>query len=133
MMPGAYIPSAYLPILITLMAATAFVAGGLLLGAIFKLRRPYSEKLLSYESGNPPVGEPRERFSIKFYVVAMLFVVFDVEAAFLYPWAVAFGNIGLYGFWGMVIFILIIFIGYAYDWKMGALDWKAVNKDMREE
>ncbi len=128
-MPGTYIPSEYLPILIALMAATAIVVGGLLFGSILRPRRPYPEKLLPYESGNPPVGEPRERFSIKFYVIAMLFVVFDVEAAFLYSWAVAYGNIGLYGFWGMVIFIVIIFIGYAYDWKIGALDWKDANED----
>jgi len=121
-MPGTYIPSDYLPVFITMIAATCFAFGALIAGEFFRPRRPYSEKLSPYESGITPAGEPRERFSVRFYVIGMLFVVFDVEAVFLYPWAVAFGNIGLFGFWAMTAFITIIFIGYAYDWKMGALD-----------
>lgn len=121
-MPGTYIPSDYLPVLITMIAATCFAMGALIFGEIFRPKRPYSEKLSPYESGVPSVGGPHERFSIRFYVIGMLFVVFDVEAVFLYPWAVAFGNIGLLGFWAMVFFITIIMVGYAYDWLMGAFD-----------
>jgi len=116
-------PSEYLPILIFLMAATAFGIGALLLGSIFRLKRPYAEKLMPYESGTPPVGEPHYRFSVKFYIVAMLFVVFDVEAIFLYPWAIVFDKIGLYAFIEMVIFIVILLVGYIYAWKKEAFIW----------
>ncbi len=122
-MPGTFLPSTYLPILIFLMIATAFALGALLVGSIFRLKRPYAEKLMPYESGNPPVGEPRQRFSVKFYIIAMLFVVFDVEAVFLYPWAIVFDKIGLYAFIEMVIFIVILFVGYIYAWKKEAFVW----------
>jgi NADH-quinone oxidoreductase subunit A len=122
-MPGSYMPSAYLPVLIFLMVATAFGIGALLIGEVFRLKRPYSDKLMPYESGNPPVGEPRYRFSVKFYIIAMLFVVFDVEAIFLYPWAVVFDKIGLYAFIEMIIFICILLVGYIYAWKKGAFNW----------
>ncbi len=116
-------PSAYLPVLIFLMVATAFGIGALLIGEIFRMKKPYSDKLMPYESGNPPVGEPRYRFSVKFYIIAMLFVVFDVEAIFLYPWAVVFDKIGLYAFVEMIIFIVILLVGYIYAWKKGAFTW----------
>lgn len=122
-MPGTFLPSTYLPILIFLMIATAFALGALLVGSIFRLKRPYAEKLMPYESGNLPVGEPRQRFSVKFYIIAMLFVVFDVEAVFLYPWAIVFDKIGLYAFIEMVIFIVILFVGYIYAWKKEAFVW----------
>ncbi|UCE78913.1 MAG: NADH-quinone oxidoreductase subunit A [Nitrospiraceae bacterium] len=122
-MPGTFLPSTYLPILIFLMIATAFALGALVVGSIFRLKRPYAEKLMPYESGNPPVGEPRQRFSVKFYIIAMLFVVFDVEAVFLYPWAIVFDKIGLYAFIEMVIFIVILFVGYIYAWKKEAFVW----------
>lgn len=121
-MPGTYIPTDYLPIFLTLIAATCFAIGSLILGEIIRPKRPYPEKLSPYESGITPVGDARQRFSVRFYVIGMLFVVFDVEAVFLYPWAVAFGNIGILGFWAMFFFITIILVGYAYDWLMGALD-----------
>ena len=122
-MPGTFMPTAYLPILVFMMVAVAFGLGALLIGMIFRLRRPYPEKLMPYESGNPPVGEPRIRFSVKFYITAMLFVVFDVEAVFLYPWAVVFDRIGLYAFVEMVIFIIILLVGYIYAWKKEAFEW----------
>ncbi len=112
-----------MPVLIFLMVATAFGIGALLIGEIFRLKRPYSDKLMPYESGNPPVGEPRYRFSVKFYIIAMLFVVFDVEAIFLYPWAIVFDKIGLYAFVEMIIFIVILLVGYIYAWKKGAFIW----------
>lgn len=122
-MPGQYIPSDYLPILIFMMIATAFGLGTLLVGSIFRPRRPYAEKLTPYESGNPPIGEPRMRFSIKFYIVAMLFVVFDVEVVFLYPWAVVFDKIGLFAYVEMMLFIFILLVGYIYAWKKDAFTW----------
>jgi NADH-quinone oxidoreductase subunit A len=116
-------PSTYLPILIFMMVATAFGMGALVVGTIFRLKKPYSEKLMPYESGNPPVGEPRYRFSVKFYIIAMLFVVFDVEAVFLYPWAVVFDRLGLYAFLEMIVFIVILLAGYLYAWKKEAFVW----------
>ena len=95
----------------------------LLVGSLFRLRRPYAEKLFIYESGNPPVGETRERFSIKFYIIAMLFVVFDVEAVFLYPWALVYDSIGLYALIEMMLFIVMLLIGYVYAWKKEAFKW----------
>lgn len=116
-------PSDYLPILIFLIIATAFGFGALLIGEIFRMRRRYSEKLMPYESGITPLGEPRYRFSIRFYIIAMLFVVFDIEAVFIYPWAIVFDEIGIYAFIEMVIFIVILFIGYIYAWKKEAFRW----------
>lgn len=115
---------AYLPVVIFMAIALAFGLGALIVGTLFRLRRPYHDKLLPYESGNPPIGEPRYRFSVKFYIIAMLFVVFDVEAVFLYPWAVVFDKIGLYAFIEMVIFIVILVAGYVYAWKKEAFVWE---------
>jgi NADH-quinone oxidoreductase subunit A len=122
-MPGSYVPAEYLPVLIFMLVATAAGFGALLVGTLFRMRRPYDEKLMPYESGNPPVGEPRVRFSVSFYIVAMLFVIFDVEAVFLYPWAVVFDRIGLFAFVEMIIFIIILFVGYIYAWKRDAFTW----------
>ena len=105
------------------MVATAVGLGVLIAGSIFRLKRPYPEKLMPYESGNLPVGEPRYRFSVRFYIIAMLFVVFDVEAVFLYPWAVVFGSIGFYAFVEMMVFIVILVVGYVYAWKKEAFNW----------
>src|ERR1700690_2744160 len=121
--PGSYIPYEYLPVLVILMISVMFSVVVILVGSIFRLGRPYKEKLLIYESGNPPVGETRERFSIKFYIIAMLFVVFDVEAVFLYPWALVFDSIGLYAVIEMMLFIVMLLIGYVYAWKKEAFNW----------
>ncbi len=123
-MPGTYLPESYLPIMIFLIISLAIGLGALVVGILFRPRRPYAEKLSPYESGNPPVGEPRTRFSIKFFIIAMLFVVFDVEAIFLYPWAVVFDKIGLYAFVEMMIFIAILLVGYVYAWKKDAFRWE---------
>jgi len=122
-MPGTYMPIKYLPVLIFLMISVAVGMGALVIGMLVRIRRPYAEKLAPYESGIPPVGEPRQRFSVKFFIVAMLFVVFDVEAVFLYPWAVVFDMIGVYAFIEMMIFIAILLVGYAYVWRKGAFEW----------
>jgi NADH-quinone oxidoreductase subunit A len=123
-MPGTYVPSDYLSVLIILFLATFVGLTPLLIGIVLRPKRPYSIKLTPYESGNPPVGDSRHKFSVKFYVIAMLFMVFDVEAVFLYPWAVAYDAIGLYGFVEMMIFIFILLIGYIYAWDKGALEWE---------
>lgn len=123
-MPGTYIPSNYFPILIFLFVAAFVGISVLILGLLLRPRRPYSIKLLPYESGNPPVGEPRYKFSVKFYLIAILFVVFDVEAVFLYPWAVAYSEIGLLGFIEMMVFIFILLTGYIYAWEKGAFKWE---------
>lgn len=122
-MPGTYLPSEYLPILIFIMIATAFGLGALLIGYIFRPSKPYYEKLLPYESGITPVGEPRYRFSLRFYIIAMIFLVFDVEAIFIYPWAIVFDDVGMIGFVGMVIFIAMILVGYIFDWKKESFQW----------
>jgi len=122
-MPGTYIPSEYLPVLIFIIIATAFGLGALVIGTVFRPKKPYPDKLMPYESGVTPIGEPRYRFSIRFYVIAMLFVVFDVEAVFIYPWAVVFDKIGIYAFIEMVIFIGILLIGYIYAWEKEAFQW----------
>ena len=101
-----------------------------MMGAIFRLRRPYPEKLMPYESGITPIGEPRFRFSIQYYVIAMLFVVFDVEAIFLYPWAIVFNKIGLFAFVEMMIFISILLVGYIYAWKKEAFTWEVKSKTL---
>ncbi|MDP3049665.1 MAG: NADH-quinone oxidoreductase subunit A [Thermodesulfovibrionales bacterium] len=122
-MYGTYLPSDYLPVLIFLMVATAFGIGALLIGTIFRLKKPYFEKLMPYESGITPTGEPRTRFAIRFYIIAMLFVVFDVEAIFIYPWAIVFDEIGIIAFIEMVLFIGILLVGYIYAWKKEAFQW----------
>jgi NADH-quinone oxidoreductase subunit A len=122
-MPGQHIPTDYLPILVLMIVATLFGLGALLVGIFFRPNRPYAEKLMPYESGNIPAGEPRTRFSVHFYIVAMLFLVFDVEAVFLYPWAVVFDRIGFFAYIEMVLFIIILLVGYIYAWKKDAFNW----------
>ena len=122
-MSTAFLPKEYLPVIIFMMIVLAFGVGTILVGVIFRPRRPYHDKLLPYESGNPPVGEPRYRFSVRFYIIAMLFVIFDVEAVFLYPWAIVFDTIGLYAFVEMMLFITILIVGYVYAWRKDAFKW----------
>lgn len=123
-MPGTFIPSDYFPVVIIVLIALFIGLGSLVIGILVRPRRPYTQKLFPYESGNPPVGEPRYKFSVKFYIVAMLFVVFDVEAVFLYPWAVAYDKLGIFGFVEMMLFMFILLVGYIYVWKKGAFEWE---------
>lgn len=123
-MPGTYIPTDYFPIAVFIVIAELIGLGALVGGLLVRPRRPYIQKLVPYESGNPPIGEPRYKFSVRFYIIAMLFVVFDVEAVFLYPWAVAYNKLGIFGFVEMMLFILILLIGYVYVWKKGAFNWE---------
>ena len=113
----------FVPVFIFLLVVAAFGVGTLLIAALIRPNRPDSEKLSPYECGIPPLVKAGEHFSIRFYIVAILFLLFDVEGVFLFPWAVAFGRIGLYGFVSMMLFILILLVGYIYAWKKGALEW----------
>jgi len=121
-MPGSYLES-YLPVLVH--AVLVAILGGVMLALSSLLGRhaPTRAKLMPYESGMVPVGNTRQSFSVKFYLVAMLFILFDVEAVFLYPWAVIFRELKLFGFVEMLIYMVIIFAGFIYVWKKGALDW----------
>ena len=114
----------YLPILLFLLVAIAFAGGTIGLSSIIVPRRRNAVKNSAYECGVEPVGDARERFSVKFYLVAVLFILFDIEAVFLYPWAVAFNQLGLYGLIEMVLFIVVLLVGYLYALKKRALDWE---------
>ena len=94
-----------------------------LIPALFRPKNPNPVKLMPYESGMPPIGEAQARYTVRYYVIAMLFVVFDIEAVFFYPWAVAFNAIGWYGLIEMVLFIALLLVAYVYAWRKGALDW----------
>ncbi len=116
--------SKYLPILIFLGIATALAL--LIVAAAFILarQRPDSEKLSAYECGFDAFDDARGMFDVRFYLVAILFIIFDLEVAFLFPWAVALGEIGLIGFWSMIVFLGVLTIGFIYEWKKGALEWE---------
>jgi NADH-quinone oxidoreductase subunit A len=114
----------YLPILIFLGIAFV-VAGAMVLAAFLVARqRPDSEKVSSYECGFEAFDDARAQFDVRFYLVAILFIIFDLEVAFLFPWAVSLGKIGVFGFWTMVVFLLILTIGFVYEWRKGALEWE---------
>ena len=113
----------YLTILIYLGAVVFLAAAILGTSAWVGVKRRSREKLSPYECGIAPVGDARERFSISFYLVGMVFILFDVEAAFLYPWAVVYKDLKWYGFVEMFLYIVILLAGYVYIWKKGALDW----------
>jgi NADH-quinone oxidoreductase subunit A len=121
-MPESY-PQIYFPILLQILIAMA-VAGGMLGGSYFLGKRVRSiVKGQPYECGIVPTGSARERFSVKYYLVAMVFILFDIEAVFLYPWAVVYRELKMFAFTEMLIFILLVFCGFFYIWKKGALDW----------
>jgi NADH-quinone oxidoreductase subunit A len=122
-MPGSYLPGDYFPILIFIFLAGAFGIGSLLIGILVRPHRPYREKQSPYESGAPLFSDARVPFPLRYYIISMLFVIFDIEVIYLYPWAVAFRQIGLFGLVEMVLFILILLVGYFYAWQKGALEW----------
>jgi NADH-quinone oxidoreductase subunit A len=116
--------SAWAPILIFLILVTAFAVVSVIGSLILGMRKPTPEKLVPYECGMQPVGTARERFSVKFYLVAMLFLLFDIEAVFFFPWAVVYRDLKLFGFFEMILFIAVVLAGYVYVWKKGALEWE---------
>lgn len=113
----------YLPILIQLALVSVVGFGIVLLSHLVGKHKPTPEKLMPYECGVRPTGSAHERFAVKFYLVAMIFILFDVEVIFLYPWAVIYRQLLFFGFFEMLTFILVVFAGYVYIWKKGALDW----------
>ena len=117
------VPHNYLPILIFMMVAAAFGIVSLLAGYVVRPTRPYRAKLMPYESGAPTFSDARAKFPMRYYIIAMLFVIFDIETVFLYPWAVVFNQLGLFGLVEMLLFITILLVGYFYAWKKGALEW----------
>ncbi len=121
-MTGNYLQS-YAPLLIHLLVAMGLAGAILLLSTFVGHRRPTRAKLQAYECGIQPTGDAREPFSVNFYLVAMVFILFDVEAIFLYPWAYVYRELHWFGFVEMLLYILILLAGYIYLWKKGALDW----------
>jgi NADH-quinone oxidoreductase subunit A len=105
------------------------IAGGIALamigGSLLAARqKPYPEKLSAYECGFEPFDDARRRFDVRFYLVAILFIIFDLEVAFLFPWAVSLSTIGMLGFWSMMGFLAVLTVGFIYEWRRGALDWE---------
>ncbi len=113
----------YLPIVIFI--GVALVVALALVAVLFLLayRNPDPEKLSAYECGFNSFDDARMKFDVRFYLVAILFIIFDLEVAFLFPWAVSFGEIGMLGFWSMMVFLAVLTIGFVYEWKKGALEW----------
>lgn len=114
----------YLPILIFIGIAAVVAAAAVFLSLVVAKQKPDSEKLSAYECGFDAFDDARHKFDVRFYLVAILFIIFDLEVAFLFPWAVTLGEIGLLGFWSMMAFLAILTVGFVYEWKKGALDWE---------
>ncbi len=123
-MPGIDIVQDYLPVLIVMGITAAIAVFTIIAGILLKPKNKYPEKLAPWECGIKPVGEAiGGKFSVQFYIIAVLFVIFDVETLFLFPWAVVLDKIGILGFIEMFIFIIILLAGFVYAWAKGALDW----------
>lgn len=118
------VQQSYLPILVFFGVSVALSIFIILLPKIFAKSKPSKGKLSSYECGFDPEGDTRGKFDIRFYLVAILFIIFDIEIAYLIPWAISLGKIGLFGFWSMMFFIAVLTIGLWYEWKKGALEWE---------
>ena len=114
----------YLSIIIFLFIALLISIGFILVNYISSPNNPDPEKLSAYECGFDAFDDSRMEFDVRFYLVAILFIIFDLEIAFLFPWAITLGKIGLFGFWSMMIFLTVLTIGFIYEWKKGALDWE---------
>jgi NADH-quinone oxidoreductase subunit A len=114
----------YLPIFIFFIVAVGFALVTIFLSAIFGKRKTTPQKMIPYECGMDPIGAARRPFSVRFYIVAMLFILFDIEAVFLYPWAVIFRDLKVFGLVEMTVFIAILLVGFVYVWKKGALEWE---------
>jgi NADH-quinone oxidoreductase subunit A len=114
----------YLPILIFLGLAVAIAGIALLASYVIAQQRPDSEKLSAYECGFEAFDDARRQFDVRFYLVSILFIIFDLEVAFLFPWAISLGEIGLFGFWSMIVFLAVLTIGFIYEWRKGALEWE---------
>jgi len=116
--------SEYVPVVIMLLLAAATASGMIVATTIIGPKKKFADKMEPFECGESPIVSPKQRFSVKFYLVALFFVIFDIEAVFVYPWAVLFRDLGLFGFVEMIIFIAVLAIGLIYVWKRGALEWQ---------
>ena len=116
--------SEYLPIIIFIIIGFAIAIGMTAFSFVIGKNNPDKEKLSPYECGFEAFDDARGRFDVRFYLVAILFIIFDLEVAFLFPWAITLGKIGLFGFWSMMIFLTVLTIGFIYEWKKGALEWE---------
>ena len=114
----------YLPILIFLGVAIGLSAAMVIASLIAGRSKPDSEKLSAYECGFDAFDDARRQFDVRFYLVAILFIIFDLEVAFLVPWAAAFGDVGVAGFWSMLVFLAVLTVGFVYEWMKGALEWE---------
>ena len=113
----------YLPILIFLAIAIGLATVIVIASLVVARQSPDSEKLSPYECGFEPFQDARNKFDVRFYLVAILFIIFDLEVAFLFPWSITFGDLGWFGFWSMMIFLGVLTVGFIYEWKKGALEW----------
>ena len=116
--------SEYFPVLVFMAIAAAISVGAFVASLIAAKQKPDAEKLSAYECGFEAFDDARNKFDVRFYLVAILFIIFDLEIAFLFPWALSLGEIGLFGFWSMMIFLGVLTVGFIYEWKKGALDWE---------
>ena len=123
-MGASYLANEYIPILFFILIAFGMGVVPLVLSQFVAEQRPDVEKLSAYECGFEAFEDSRMQFDVRFYLIAILFVVFDLESAFLFPWAIVLGKIGLFGFVEMMLFLLILLVGYIYAWKKGALQWE---------
>ena len=114
----------YLPILLFVFISLAIAIGMTIIPLLIGPKNPDSEKLSAYECGFEAFDDARGRFDVRFYLVAILFIIFDLEIAFLFPWAISLSSIGILGFWSMMFFLFILTIGFIYEWKKGALEWE---------
>jgi NADH-quinone oxidoreductase subunit A len=131
-MPTSY-TEVYFPVLVQAILAMALAAGLLSVSYLLGKKVRNRVKDMPYESGIVPTGDARQRFSVKFYLVAMLFILFDIEAIFLYPWVVVFRELKMFAFIEMLVFVVLILSGFFYIWKKGALDWSATDLSGRKQ
>src|SRR6516164_10975442 len=113
----------YLPLVIFIAVAFVICVGLLVAPFVIAYKQPDPEKLSAYECGFNAFDDARMKFDVRYYLVAILFIIFDLEVSFLFPWAVAFGQLGAFGFWSMMVFLAVLTIGFIYEWKKGALEW----------
>jgi NADH-quinone oxidoreductase subunit A len=115
--------TAYLPLVIFIGVSVVIAGALLVLPFILAYKSPDPEKLSAYECGFNAFDDARMKFDVRFYLVAILFIIFDLEVAFLFPWAITFGDLGWYGYWSMMIFLAVLTVGFVYEWRKGALEW----------
>ena len=114
----------YLPILVFIGLATVLSSVLVVVPLVIAPSKPDPEKLSAYECGFPAFGDARMKFDVRFYLVSILFIIFDLEVAFLFPWAITLGKTGIFGFWSMMCFLAVLTVGFIYEWKKGALEWE---------